>query len=172
MLVPIVLAAFLGQTQPKPLDFTKILGKTRTEVEAVLGTPEKSGSSEEGGYDWAGYKLANSRGIKVLYYARGGGLPKTQSSNFEVSFEKGTLWKKAAQILGMKPTLLKPVPLSNILSMAQLVGDPFKGWNVYYTGNGARYPGDKGELNNEDQGLPMIQFEARSINDDSPDEKL
>ncbi len=171
MLVPMVLAALLGQTPSKPLDFTKILGKTRTEVEAVLGVPDKSGASEDGGYDWAHYKLANTRGIRAIYYATGGGLPKTQSGNFDVSFEKGTSWKKAAEILGMKTDKLKAVPLSNIPSMAQLVLDPYKNWNVYYAGNGARYPGENGpgELINEDQGLPLIQFEARSINDDSPD---
>ncbi len=147
-----------------------LLGKNRADIEKSLGKPEKSGSSEDG-YDWAKYKLAKTRRVEVIYFATGGGLPKTSASQFTVSFEKDVTWQKAAEILGMKPTKLKAKPLKNIPALSQLIGDPYKGWNVYFSGANARYPAETGlgELINSDGGFPTIQFESRSINDDSPD---
>lgn len=168
---PAALTPVLQAAKPAQPIIGNLLGKSRAVVEKALGKPEKSGTSEEDGYDWARYKLAGTKGVEVLYFATGDGLPKTESGNFEVSFDKDATWQSAAKALGLKVATLKAVPLKNILSLSQLVGDPYKGWNVFFGGMNARYPGGDGpgELINDNGGLPMIQFEGRSINDDLPD---
>lgn len=149
-------------------DINSLIGKSRSDIEKVLGKPDKAGVDSGTGADRCQYKLAKTRGVRVLYAARGSGLPKTECTEIDVSFERGTTWQVAAKALGLDPSKLKSAQLNNIPSQFQLVGDPFKGWDVFFSDTNARYPGGS-EFINDDGGLPLIQFEPRSINDPLPD---
>ena len=153
--------------QPRKVtDVGKLLGKSRTEIEKALGKPVKS--EDVNGFDCLVFNAPDTKGIAAFFAARGEGLSKEILAFIEVSFDEKVKWQSAAETLGMKPAKLKPTPLSNIPQLMQLVGEPYKGWNVYFSRSKAKYPGGE-EFINTNGGLPMIQYEARSINDDAPD---
>lgn len=155
-----------GATAPtKAAGILKILGQAPAKFEALLGKPTKTLTTEDG-VDFVYYKVAGTEGVRAILQVSQN---QAMMGDVYVSFPKGTTWEKAAEAVGLKPASLKPRPLSNIPALKQLVGDPIKHWNVYFSEEGAKYSGANGTLINEDRGLPMIQFEQRSINDDSPD---
>jgi hypothetical protein len=138
---------------------------SRTALEKLIGKPTKSGSDKEQGSDWAVYALPGTLGLKVMYFATGGGLPKTQPDYFTITFDQKRKWSDVANDLGMKPASMT---LKKVYEGCfQLINDPIKNWNVYYNVANAKLPGTE-ELANEG-GHPSITIESRSINDDSPD---
>lgn len=159
MLLPLVIAV----AKVTAADLAK--AGSRSALEKLVGKPTKSGSDKEQGSDWAVYALPGTLGLKVMYFATGGGLPKTQPDYFTITFDKKRKWSDVATDLGMKPASMT---LKKVYEGCfQLINDPIKNWNVYYTVADAKLPGTQ-KLANEG-GHPSITIESRSINDDSPD---
>ena len=150
--------------KPKVLELGDLLVKTAVEFDKAFGTPKKTGSDIELDMEWKTYPADGTVLFKVYFDTGTRNLVRI----IELSFKRDVKWQKAIEVLGLKPEKVKATPMLEIPGMSQLIGEPYKNWNVYFTGSNGKYPGGD-TLVNSNGGLPMISFEQRSINDDSPD---
>jgi len=143
----------------KPTGAQKILaliGKPKSAIESVLGKPQRAGKDTDGAMmDWSVYAASGTQGVLVRYSG-------SQAAQYEISFAKTATWQTAVKALGIDATRLKPGPM--FPGMTKLAGHSFKDWNLYFCASGAHYP-NGGNLINTNQGLPMIEFEQKSLNE-------
>ncbi len=148
-----------GNTKPSGVvKIVSVIGKPMTSIEATLGKPQRSGKDTEGAMmDWSVYSVSGTQGVLVRYSGK-------QAAQYEVSFAQTVTWQAAVNALGLDAAKLKPGAMPNIPGMTKLSGHTFKDWNLYFTVAGAHYP-NGGKLINTNQGLPMIEFEQKSLNE-------
>jgi hypothetical protein len=156
------LGAALGLCFQKITALQLTKSTSRPKIEKLLGKPVKSVT--EGEAKIASYKLEGTLGVKVVYL--GSGDAEGDVESFLIAFDRKTKWTAVTKLLGMNPATMTPSKMKHDQTTYQLIGDPIKDWNVYYTVADAK---DRSGKLQQSEGLPYLTIEVRSFNDDSPD---
>lgn len=160
-----------GGTLPAPsaapaksrVDWNAVLGGKRSDTESALGKPVKSGVSEgDNPLEWTQYRLSGTKGLRQFWTSNG------QLVETHIILGKTATWQDGVKTLGFNPTAMKlsaNSPEQKATGSGQIVKDPIKHFNLHFKG-----PQDPDERFGADcRDSPVLWFEARSINDHSPD---